>query len=111
MQDVYVREQLMKMLAWYFGIQTDFQKSPGKMGKYFKEYLEPDLWAQVERTFSDWKPEHIWDSLFAMCNLFRQTAKHVAEHFDFRYPDQDDKNVTRYLLHIRHLPQNAATIY
>jgi aminoglycoside 6-adenylyltransferase len=111
MQDVYVREQLMKMLVWYFGIQTGFQKSPGKMGKYFNECLEPDLWSQVERTYADWRPEHIWDSLFAMCNLFRQTAKHVAEHFDFKYPDQDDKNVTRYLHHIRHLPQNAATIY
>jgi aminoglycoside 6-adenylyltransferase len=110
-QDVYVREQLMKMLVWYFGVQTGFQKSPGKMGKYLKECLDPELWVLLQSTYADWEPEHIWDSLFAMCVLFRQTAHDVAEHFGFNYPEQDDRNVTRYLEHIRRLPQNAETIY
>ena len=111
MLDVYVREQLMKMLAWYFGVQTDFQKSPGKMGKYFKECLEPEIWQQLESTYADAQPEHIWDSLFVMGDLFRQTAHDVANHFGFHYPEQDDKNVTHFLHHIRSLPQNAETIY
>jgi aminoglycoside 6-adenylyltransferase len=111
MLDVYVREQLMKMLTWYYGIQTDFQKSPGKMGKYFKECLEPEIWRQLESTYADSESENIWDSLFAMCDLFRQTAKYVANHFGFSYPEQDDKKVTKYLQHIRRLPQNAESIY
>jgi aminoglycoside 6-adenylyltransferase len=109
--DVYVREQLMKMLTWYFGIQTDFQKSPGKMGKYFKECLEPEIWSQLESTYADAQPEHIWDSLSAMGDLFRQTADYVAKHFGFSYPEQDDRNVTNYLHHIRKLPRDATTIY
>jgi len=111
MLDVYVREQLMKMLFWYFGVQTDFQRSPGKMGKYFKECLEPDIWRQPESTYADSRSEHIWESLLAMGNLFRQTARYVAKHFGFDYPEQDDKNVTSYLHHIRSLPRNAETIY
>jgi aminoglycoside 6-adenylyltransferase len=111
MLDVYVREQLMKMLVWYFGVQTDFQKSPGKLGKYFKECLEPEIWTQLESTYADSQPEHIWDSLFAMGTLFRQTAQLVAQHSGFRYPEQDDRNVTQYLHHIRSLPQNVETIY
>lgn len=111
MLDVYVREQLMKMLVWYFGVQTDFQKSPGKMGKYFKECLEPEIWRQLENTYADAQPEHIWESLFVMGDLFRQTAHYVANHFGFHYPEQDDKNVTDYLHHIRKLPQDARTIY
>jgi aminoglycoside 6-adenylyltransferase len=109
--DVYVREQLMKMLTWYFGIQTDFQKSPGKMGKYFKECLEPEIWRQLESTYADSQPEHVWDSLFAMNDLFRQTANYVAKHFGFSYPEQDDKNVTDFLHRIRKLPRDATTIY
>jgi len=109
--DVYVREQLMKMLVWYFGVQTDFQKSPGKMGKYFKYCLEPEIWAQVERTYADAQPEHIWDSLFAMGDLFRQTAQSVAKHLGFNYPEQDDKNVTDFLHHVRKLPRDAKSIY
>jgi aminoglycoside 6-adenylyltransferase len=111
MLDVYVREQLMKMLVWYIGIQTDFQKSPGKMGKYFKAYLDPEIWRQLEATYPDSQPEHIWESLLAMGNLFRQTAQHVATHFGFDYPEQDDRNVTSYLHHIRSLSKTAETIY
>ena len=109
--DVYVREQLMKMLVWYFGIQSDFQESPGKMGKYLKEYLEPEIWRQLENTYADWQPEHIWESLFSMGNLFRQLAQYVARHFGFNYPEQDDNNVTIFLQHIKSLPQDAKTIY
>ena len=108
--DVYLREQLMKMLVWYFGIQTDFQKSPGKLGKYLKECLDPEIWRQLESTYADWQPEHIWDSLFVMGNLFRQLGQYVAKHFDFAYPEQDDKNVSNYLQHIQRLSQNAKTI-
>jgi len=105
-----VREQLIKMLVWYFGVTTDFQKSPGKMGKYFKEYLEPEIWKQVESTYADSQPDHIWESVFAMGDLFRQTAQYVAKHFDFDYPEQDDIRVTNYLRKIRSLPQTAETI-
>ena len=110
MLDVHVREQLMKMLTWYVGIQTGFQKSPGKMGKYLKQYLEPELWKLLESTYADSNPEHIWDSLFAMGELFRQTARYVANHFGFAYPQQDDQKVTGYLHHIRWLPPDATTI-
>ena len=109
--DVYVREQLIKMLTWYVGIRTDFQKSPGKMGKYFKECLEPEIWTQLENTYADSQAAHIWDSLFVMGNLFRRTAQYVANHFGFHYPEQDDKNVTDFLHHIRKLPRDARTIY
>lgn len=111
MLDVYVREQLMKMLTWYIGVQTDFQRSAGKMGKYFKECLEPEIWEQLESTYADSQPEHIWESLFAMCALFRQTAQSVAGHFGFHYPEQDDKNVTTYLRQIQILPQDAESIF
>jgi len=111
MLDVYVREQLMKMLVWYFGAQTNFQKSPGKTGKYFKECLEPEIWRQLENTYADAQPEHIWDSLFVMGDLFRQAGQYVAKHFGFRYPEQDDRNVTDYLQHVRKLPRESETIY
>jgi aminoglycoside 6-adenylyltransferase len=109
--DVFVREQLMKMLVWYVGVETDFQKSSGKMGKHFKEYLDPEIWNLLKNTYADWKSEHIWESLFVMSDLFRRIGHCVAEHFGFNYPEQDDRNVTNYLHHIRNLPHNAETIY
>jgi aminoglycoside 6-adenylyltransferase len=109
--DVYVREQLVKMLGWYVGVKTDFSVSPGKFGKYLKRYLEPELWAVLERTYADADYEHSWDSVFAMCDLFRLAAQEVAQHSDLLYPQQDDQRVTAHLHHVRSLPRDATEIY
>jgi aminoglycoside 6-adenylyltransferase len=108
--DVYVRDQLMKMLVWYFGVRTDFKKSPGKLGKYIKQDVEPGIWSELEKTFSDADFDHIWESLFTMGSLFRHLAKVVAVNFGFQYPQTDDENVSAFIRRIRNLPANAKEI-
>jgi aminoglycoside 6-adenylyltransferase len=107
----YVRPQLMKMLAWYIGIKTDFSVNPGKMGKYFQKYLAPQLWALLEKTYADADYERSWDTLFAMCDLFRTTANPVAQHFGYEYPHGDDERVSAHLRHVRGLPKDAREMY
>ncbi|MEP7137639.1 MAG: aminoglycoside 6-adenylyltransferase [Chloroflexota bacterium] len=109
-QDTAIREQLMKMLTWYFGIKTDFKKSPGKSGKYIKGNVEPEIWLDLEKTYSDSNFENIWESLFIMGHLFRHMAKIVAENFGFQYPQEDDNNVSGYLRKIKNLPKDAKEI-
>jgi aminoglycoside 6-adenylyltransferase len=111
MLELYVREQLMKMLNWYVGMRTEFKRSPGKMGKYLEKYLEPDLWQLLLQTYSDAEYDHIWDALIIMGDLFRRTAIPVAEHFGFTYPSGDDQRVTAHLLHVRALPPDAKEMY
>jgi aminoglycoside 6-adenylyltransferase len=108
MMDGVVRdEQLLKMLAWYFGVKTDFKKSPGKLGKYIKADVEPEIWAELECVYCDADFENIWKSLFALGSLFRKLATSVASHFGFHYPQQDDDNVTEYLHRIKAMPKGA----
>ena len=112
MHDEVVRnEQLMKMLKWHIGVKTGFQVSPGKLGKYYQKYLEPELWESLLNTFSDAGYENTWDALFATCDLFRKVAVPLAEHFGFEYPFDDDRRVSAYLKHIRNLPRDAKEIY
>lgn len=111
MMDVVVREeQLMKMLVWYFGIKTDFKEAPGKFGKYIKRRVEPEIWAELEKTYSDADFENIWHSLFTMGNLFRRLAKSVAAEFGFQYPQRDDDNISEFIRRIQVLPMNAKEI-
>lgn len=110
MLDEVLREELMKMLTWDFGIKTGFKKSPGKLGKYIKNDIEPELWMELERTYSDSNFDKIWESLFMMGKLFRRLANEVASVYGFKYPAQDDQNVTEYLWRIRNLPQDATEI-
>ncbi|MBI5806726.1 aminoglycoside 6-adenylyltransferase [candidate division TA06 bacterium] len=111
MLDNVVREKLVKMLEWHIGIKTGFSKNPGKMGKYFKNYLEPEMWQQLTRTYSGSDFEDIWRSLFNICTLFRTVSTQVAGHFDYKYPSEDDKKVTAHLYHVKALSKKAKTIY
>lgn len=105
------RNVLHQMLGWSIGIRTDFSMSIGSFGKYLKRCLGEDEWVEYTKTFADASEENIWESLFAMCDLFRKTAIHVAGHFGYEYPYEDDDNVTAHLVHIKNLPRNATEMY
>ena len=111
MMDSVLRGQLMKMLTWYFGIGTGFKKSHGKTGKYIKDDIEPALWSKLEDTYSDANFENIWESLFAMGDLFRITGRYVADTYGFNYPEQADLRVSKHLRHVRQLPGDSEEIY
>jgi aminoglycoside 6-adenylyltransferase len=110
LEDVIIHEQLLKMLTWYFGIKTGFQKAPGKLGKYIKEDIEPEIWTELENTYSDSSFENIWEALFTAGRLFRRVAKDVALSFGFGYPQQDDDNVSQHICRIKDLPEDATQI-
>ena len=107
MLDETMRGQLMRMLTWHVGVQTQFAVSPGKLGKYLKRYLAPELWQLLEQTYADADYDRTWDALLTMCDLFRQAAVPVAEHFGFEYPHGDDRRVSAHLEHVRFLPRDA----
>lgn len=111
MLDQVVRPQLMKMVTWYVGAQTQFSRNPGKFGKRLRECLEPELWTMLENTYSDARYESTWDALSAMADLFRVTGPAVAEHFGFGYPHGDDQRVTAHLERVRRLPGDASAMY
>jgi aminoglycoside 6-adenylyltransferase len=111
LDEVIRNEQLLKMMKWHIGVQTDFQVNPGKLGKYFEKYLQPELWELLLKTFSDASYENTWDALLTACNLFRKVAVPIAKHFGFEYPFEDDRRVSAHLEHVRTLPRDAKEIY
>lgn len=109
--EVWTRDELTKMLGWYIGLKTGFAVNPGKLGKYFQKYLEPELWAMLLETYPDGSSEHTWDALFTMGELFRTAALRVSGHFGFQYNETEDRNMTAHLRHVRALPWDAKEMY
>lgn len=105
-----VRDMLMRMLAWHIGVTNGFQVESGKEGKYFEKYLEPSKWDSFVRTFANGDYERIWQALFEMGALFRETAMTVAKHFGYPYPKGEDSRVTDYLRLVHDLPAEASDI-
>jgi len=106
-----VREQLMQMLTWHVGVKTGFTRGPGKIGKHLEACLEPELWAQLLRTYSDADYDRSWDALLEMGDLFRTVALQVGGHFGYAYPYAEDRRVSAHLRHVRALPRDAAKMY
>lgn len=105
-----VRPMLMKMLSWKVGIETEFSLSVGKCGKYLKAYMTDGAWNKLMATYPNGTYDGVWNALFIMCGLFRETALFVADRLGFEYPLEDDRKVTAYLEHVRQLPADAATM-
>ena len=98
-----LRQQLMKMLTWLFGIKTDFKRNPGKIGKHLQEVLSPKHWGMLLGTYSTAEVDATWEALFMMGALFRECAQEVVDAFGFIYPFQDDQRVSQYLSYIKSL--------
>lgn len=111
MLDEVLRAELMKILRWQIGVQTGFSANPGKLGKYFKRYLEPALWEALLETYADATYDNTWDALFAMCDLFETVGLSLADRFGFEYPHDDARRVRAHLEHVRRLPKDAKEMY
>lgn len=85
------------MLRWTIGAKTGFAVNPGKLGKHFQKYLNPELGEMLLKTYADGSYEHAWDALFAMGDLFRTAALRVEVHFGYRYNHTEDHNMTAHL--------------
>ena len=46
-----VRPQLVKILSWKIGLDTDFSVSVGKSAKYMYRWLPADVWERFLRTY------------------------------------------------------------
>lgn len=103
MLDQVIREELIKMLTWYIGLQTGYAVNPGKFGKYFERYLPADLWEDLMQTFAGADYEENWKALEAISRLFRRVALDVADGCGFTYPLRDDELVSEFFNQIRAL--------
>ncbi|MEA5077739.1 MAG: aminoglycoside 6-adenylyltransferase [Anaerolineaceae bacterium] len=97
MHEAVVRPQLFKMLTWYIGFKTDFKVNPGKNGKYFKRYLEAELWEMLKKTYANAEYDASWQALFATCQLFNKIAQDVSTSLGWVYSPDEGIQVQQYL--------------
>ncbi|GHT69108.1 aminoglycoside nucleotidyltransferase ANT(6)-Ia [Spirochaetia bacterium] len=91
-----VRPELLRMLSWKVGIETEFSVSVGKAYKYLDKYISADTREQLLKTYQNDSAEHLMQALLECQDLFRKTSRFVAKEFGFVYPDYDEK-VSAYL--------------
>lgn len=92
-----LRNELLRMISWKVGLETEFTISVGKNYKFIDQYITGDLWKKLLSTYQMDTYEHMWESLFQCHQLFREVSKQVGEYFHYPYPEYD-RNITQYTL-------------
>lgn len=105
-----VRPQLVKILSWKIGIETDFTVSVGKSAKYMYRWLEPAVWQRFLQTYGGVTAEEIWETVFIMCGLFDEFAPEVGERLGYKYNKTEAENSRLWLEKVQKLPKNAKEI-
>ncbi len=107
----YVRQELLTMLYWYVGTQTEFKVSIGKSNKHLKEYLNLNVWKRLMKTFNMVDYDSSWNALIITCELFAEIAPEVGKIFDYEYNYDEAKRSFEFIKHIKELPKTATKIY
>lgn len=105
-----LRPQLIKILSWKIGFETDFSVSVGKSAKYLYRWLEPEVWQRFLCTYGGITAGEIWDSVFIMCGLFDEFAPKVGKKLGCDYREDEAKNSRLWLEKVRNLPPDAEEI-
>lgn len=107
----WVRSDLVKILSWKIGFDTDFTVSVGKSAKYMYKWLEPVVWQRFLATYSGAEISEIWKSVFEMCDLMDEFAPEIAEKLNTEYDFQMAKNSRLWLERVQSLPKDAKEIF
>ncbi len=103
MLNMYVRQELVKMLSWKVGIMTDFSVSVGKSGKYLNRWLSYEEWERFLETYSSGIAGEMWRAVNVMCDLFDDVASEVAGELGYDYDWKESDNARHYLQFVRGL--------
>lgn len=83
--NAYVRPMLHMMLSWEAGVRTGFTMSVGKCEKYLPALLPREHAGLLLKTYPAADSHCIWEALFAMAELFHQSAVFVAGAMGLSY--------------------------
>lgn len=103
------QEHLRPMLEWHAEIDHQWSLKPGPYGRRLKQHLRPDLWAELESTYTGVGSEENWEALFRSIGLMRRVASEVGKHLEYTYPHGLERRVIDYLWRVRRLDRNAKT--
>jgi len=95
------QEYLRRVLEWRIEIDHAWSVKPGPYGRGLKRWLPPDVWADLEDTYTGADLDSNWTALFRTIDLMRRIAIEVGLRLGYSYPDNLEGRVRSYLFRVR----------
>ena len=96
-------EDLLPMLEWHMELEHQWSVKPGLYGRRLKKRLRPDLWADLEGTYTGIGVEENWTVLYRMLDLVSKAAREVGEKLGYAYPEEMECKTRAFIQKIRAL--------
>ena len=90
-------DHLLPMCEWCIEIDHQWSLKLGPYGRGLKRWLRPDLWAELEQTYTGHDSESNWNALFRSIDLMRRVATEVGDVLGYHYPDELEQRARKYL--------------
>ncbi len=100
-RDISMRDMLNIMLDAYIGMKNDYQVNTGTLGKYRKKHLSGLQYEKYRETYQANTNEDVWKSVFAMIDLFGEVGRSIAQKYNYRYPQNDERTIIEYLERVK----------
>ena len=91
-----LQKKTRKLLDWYIGINNDFKVNTGVKGRYFRRYLDDDIWSMLLKTYGDGDRENCANALLASYDLVRYLGLYIADKLGFNYPEKHNQDMLEY---------------
>jgi aminoglycoside 6-adenylyltransferase len=95
--DCYLKERLLKLLAWRAVVAGTPDVFPG--GRQIEKWAEATDIKAARSTFSGGDPRTFAQALLAHHDLLRRIAKPIAKQLGFAYPDTADARIREWVEH------------
>jgi aminoglycoside 6-adenylyltransferase len=94
-------QHLRIMLEWRIEIDHQWALKVAPYGRRLKRWLPPDLWTDLEETYTGAELSSNWVALFRTIDVIHRVAVEVGERLGYSYPEQLEQRTVSYLRRVR----------
>lgn len=103
-------EYLIPLIEWHIASEHNWNITTNKYGRLFKKYLNQEMWAKTEQTFSGSDIKENWTALFSMTDLVSEIGTELSKKLEYKYPDKLENDIRKYLAGLKHLSKSLTRL-
>jgi aminoglycoside 6-adenylyltransferase len=96
-RDWTMKTLLLKVLEWRAVTKGESPVDVWYIGSHIKEWVEPEIWGELQKVFSHFDSKDSWRGLLATTALFRRVSLELAEQAGLVYPNEIDRRVSQHI--------------
>jgi aminoglycoside 6-adenylyltransferase len=92
---------LLPLTEWEAQARNQWNQTTPPIGKRMASWVDAGTWKALQGVFAHFEARDSWNALFHTLALFRRLSVDLSRMLEFDYPEDLDKNMSRFILELR----------